>query len=102
MFMGRFTAVAKTSPQISADDFDELVRASGARYVAGDGGAGDVRTHMLLEHFGHEAIGGATKGGNLLQDLRTAPLRLECALQRLDLAGIRRTRASSFVLFLTV
>jgi hypothetical protein len=46
-----------------------------------------MRLDVILQHLHHEAVDGATNGGNLLQNLRATPLGLERPLQRLHLAS---------------
>jgi len=68
--------------QIGADDLDDIV----GSFFGGFGVAGHVVADVIFHKFGHQAIDGAARGGETLEDIRAAFVFVQGAQDAFELA----------------
>jgi hypothetical protein len=82
--------------EVSADGVDQLARGAGPVGIALSRGIYDVDTDVVLHDLGHEAVDGTSDGRDQLQHLRAPGLRLDGALEGLDLTPDPANPADEF------
>jgi hypothetical protein len=74
------------SLQVGVNHIDEVLRAFGTLSIPLVCGIGDVHADVIFEQLGHEAAGSTAHGHRQLHDLGTIAIRLQRALDGIDLA----------------
>ena len=73
--------------EIGAHHVDQLFGAAHPLAVVPVLGIKDVRANVVFHHLRHEAVHGAARGGDQLQDFCALDLSLQSALDRFNLAA---------------
>src|SRR5271154_2755228 len=88
-----------TSLQIGANHVQEFFRRLDVQRLGMFFGVDEMRAHMILDHFGHQARGRSAHGGDQVHDLFAAGLFVERAFDRFHLAADAAHAAEEFLLF---